>query len=220
MSSSIEEIINNMERYIDENAKPATFSPNKIVINRDKLEDFITDLKQTTPEELKRYQKIINNRDAIIADAKAKADEIINQTNVEKNKLHSEHEIMQQAYAQANQVVLVATKNAQELLDKAQTEANEVRMQAIQYTDGLLESIQAMLETSIETTRTRDEAFLGKLNGVLTQVVENRSELSGSNNEEESPKDSPYPASEPEKKAEETEDKVPEINVSENLFKN
>lgn len=219
MSSSIEEIINEMERYIDENAKPATFSPNKIVINRDRLEDFITDLKQTTPEELRRYQKIINNRDAIIADAKAKADDIINKTNVEKNKLLSEHEIMQQAYAQANQVVLVATKNAQELLDKAQTEANEVKMQAIQYTDGLLESIQAMLETSIETTRTRDEAFLGKLNGVLTQVVENRSELSGSNNNDSNQENAAV-APEPEKKAEKEEDKVPEINVSENLFKN
>ena len=38
MASRIEDIINEIERYIDEESKPAAFSTNKIIINRDDLD--------------------------------------------------------------------------------------------------------------------------------------------------------------------------------------
>ena len=72
-----------------------------------------------TPDEIKRYQKIIANRDAILADAKAKADAMIEEAQVQTTELVSEHEIMQQAYAQANEIVTQATSQAQEILDNA-----------------------------------------------------------------------------------------------------
>ena len=43
------------------------------------------------------------------AHAQAKADQIIAQAQVQTNELVSEHQIMQQAYAQANEVVMIAT---------------------------------------------------------------------------------------------------------------
>ena len=58
MASSIEQIILDMEKFIDEESKPATFSSTKIVINRDDLYAFIEELKATTPKELRRYQQI------------------------------------------------------------------------------------------------------------------------------------------------------------------
>lgn len=45
---------------------------------------------------------------------------------------------MQQAYAQANEVVMIATKQAQEILDNATNDANNIRMGAMQYTDDIL----------------------------------------------------------------------------------
>ena len=56
-----------------------------------------------TPEEIKRYQKIISNKEAILNDAKQKAQELINDATIQTNELISEHQIMQQAYAQALQ---------------------------------------------------------------------------------------------------------------------
>ncbi len=49
--------------------------------------------------------------------------------------LYSEHEIMQQAYAQANDTINAANKQAQEILDSATQDANSIRLSAITYTD-------------------------------------------------------------------------------------
>ena len=118
MASRIEEIIEEIEDYID-SCKPSAFSSSKIVVNRDELEGLLEELRTKTPDEIKRYQKIISNKEAILADAQSKADAIIAQAQIQTNELVSEHQIMQQAYAQANEVVMIATKNAQEMLDKA-----------------------------------------------------------------------------------------------------
>lgn len=48
-----------------------------------------------TPDEIKRYQKIISNKEAILNDAKAKAEALINEATVHTNELINEHEIMQ-----------------------------------------------------------------------------------------------------------------------------
>ena len=96
MSSRMEQIIEEIEEYID-NCKYQPLSSTKIVVNKDELEELLTELKMKTPEEIKRYQKIISNKEAILADAQAKADQIIAQAQVQTNELVSEHQIMQQA---------------------------------------------------------------------------------------------------------------------------
>ena len=121
MSSRMEQIIEEIEEYID-NCKYQPLSSTKIVVNKDELEELLTELKMKTPEEIKRYQKIISNKEAILADAQAKADAIIAQAQVQTSELVSEHQIMQQAYAQANEVVMIATKQAQE--DRKSTRLN------------------------------------------------------------------------------------------------
>ena len=61
MSSKIEQIIDEIEEYID-NCKPHNFSSSKIVVNRDEIDELLTELRMKTPEEIKRYQKIISNQ--------------------------------------------------------------------------------------------------------------------------------------------------------------
>ena len=109
MSSRIEQIIDEIEDYI-ENCKYQPLSNTKIVVNKDELEDLLSELRRKTPDEIKRYQKVISNQERILADAQAKADAIIAQAEVQTTALISEHQIMQQAYAQANEVVLIATR--------------------------------------------------------------------------------------------------------------
>lgn len=176
MSSRMEQIIEEIEEYID-NCKFQPLSNTKIVVNKDELEELLTELKMKTPEEIKRYQKIISNKEAILADAQAKADAIIAQAQVQTNELVSEHQIMQQAYAQANEVVMIATKQAQEILDNATNDANNIRMAAIEYTDNSLKSVEDILTRSISNYKTRYEGLLNSLQESLDVVVANRSEL-------------------------------------------
>ena len=110
--SRIEQLISDMEAYID-SCKYVRFSSNKIAVDKDQLEDMLAELRLRTPEEVKKYQRILSNTDAIIADAKEKADAIINQAQIHTSELIDQHEIMQQAYEKANKMIEEATVQAQ-----------------------------------------------------------------------------------------------------------
>ena len=136
MSSRIEQLIDEIETYID-NCKYQPFSNTKIIVDKEEIDELLRELRMKTPDEIKRYQKIISNKEAILNDARAKAEALINDATIHTNELINEHEIMQQAYAQANEVVTMATKQAQDILDNATIEANNMRSAAMQYTDGI-----------------------------------------------------------------------------------
>ena len=81
MSSRIEQIIEEIEEYID-SCKFQPLSTTKIIVNKDQMDELLRELRMKTPDEIKRYQKIISNKEAILADAQAKADAIIAQAQV------------------------------------------------------------------------------------------------------------------------------------------
>ena len=137
MSSRIEQLIDELEEYI-ESCKPKFMSNSEIIVNKEEIDELLRELRMRTPEEIKRYQKIISNKEAILNDARAKAQALIDEATVHTNELISEHEIMQQAYAQANGIVATAANQAREILDKATMEANELRTQASQYMESRL----------------------------------------------------------------------------------
>ena len=73
MSSRIEQIIEEIEEYVD-SCKYQPLSTTKIVVNKEEIEELLRELRLKTPDEIKRYQKIISNKDAILEDAQPKAD--------------------------------------------------------------------------------------------------------------------------------------------------
>lgn len=176
MSSRIEQIIEEIEEYID-SCKFQPLSTTKIIVNKDQLDELLRELRMKTPDEIKRYQKIIANKDAILADAQAKADNMIEEAHIQTNELVSEHEIMQQAYAQANEVVMIATKQAQEILDNATNDANNIRMGAMQYTDDILRNLENTISHSMDAAKARHDAYVSSLQGFLDVVTANRAEL-------------------------------------------
>lgn len=218
MASGIEEIIEEIEEYVDE-CKPSAFSPSKIIVNRDELESLLEELRTKTPEEIKRYQKIISNKEAILADAQNKADVIIAQAQIQTNELVSEHQIMQQAYAKANEIIMLATKNAQDMLDKATEDANSIRMGAITYTDDLLNTIESVISNSMETTQARTETFMQTMQGYLDIVVSNRQELVPQEVAQPEPSvKQPQPVEPQETEEAASDDNVPALDIPESFF--
>lgn len=178
--SRIEQLISDIEAYID-NCKFQTFSSTKIIVDKDQIEDMLSELRLKTPDEIKKYQKILSNKEAIISDAKEQAEAILNQAQIQTEELINEHEIMQQAYAQANQLVDQATKQAQAILDNATEDANNIRMGAVRYTDEMLEKLQYIIEHSIKDNREKYNSLLTDLEKVLAVVNNNRNELRADN---------------------------------------
>lgn len=177
MSSRIEQIIEEIEEYIDKDCKFQPLSSTKIIVNKEHLDELLRELRMKTPDEIKRYQKIISNRDAILADAKAKADAMIEEAQVQTTELVSEHEIMQQAYAQANETIANANKQAQQILDEATMDANNIRLSAISYTDDMMANMEQILATAINESGEKYKNYLTSIQSCYDVVRQNRSEL-------------------------------------------
>ncbi|MFP3155581.1 ATPase [Lachnospiraceae bacterium ZAX-1] len=176
MSSRIEQIIEEIEEYIN-NCKYQTLSNTKIIVNKEEIDELLTELRMKTPDEIKRYQKIISNQEAILANAKQKADEIVAKAQIHTTELINEHEIIQQAYAQAEEIVMAATAQAQGIVDNAVVDANSFRFGAIQYTDDMLKNLEGIIGHSMETTKARTESMLNALQSCYETINNNRNEL-------------------------------------------
>lgn len=172
MASRIEQIIDDIEEYID-GCKSQTLHPENIIVNRENIEELLTELRTKTPKEIERYQKIISQKEAILADAQTKADSIIEKAQIKEDQLISEHQIMQQAYAQAGEVVDAAQAQAQAIVDNATNEANAIKIGAMQYTDELLRN----MENAITAAKTYNESYLSTLQNILDTVSANRAQL-------------------------------------------
>ena len=164
MSSRIEQLIDEIEDYID-NCKPHAFNNNKIIVNKEEIDELLRDLRMKTPDEIKRYQKIISNKEAILNDAREKAEALINEATVHTTELINEQEIMRQAYEQAQEIVELATRQAQEMAS------------AIQYTDEMLANVENILSHSIDITAAKYEGLINSLTDCYNIVTANRSEL-------------------------------------------
>ena len=203
--SRIETNIEEIEQYLD-NCKYSPLSNTKIVVNRDELLELIDNLKRNIPDEIKKYQRIISNRDAILRDAQDKAEEMIKKANEMTSKLVSEHEVMQQAYKEANIVIENATVEAGKIIDSATAQANAVKEAAVSYTDDSLAMIQNILSDALEGITVNYDGIKRALDSSLEVTIENRKALASQNQDISLP--------EGEEEEENTQEAVPEISES------
>ncbi|MDO5520254.1 MAG: ATPase [bacterium] len=175
-ASRIEQLIEDIYDYV-EGCKNAPLSSTKVIVPKDELYDLLDELRLRTPDEIKRYQKIINNRDAIISDAEVKAATMLAEAQEKTNNLISEHEIMQQAYAQANQIVEEAQAQANQILASANNDAEAIRTGSLSYSDDMLGVVESILSTALEESKTRFTTLLSSMEENLNIVKANKKEL-------------------------------------------
>ena len=176
MASRFEQIIEEIEDYIDE-CKYVPLSNTKIQVDKERLFDLLGDLRNKTPDEVKRYQKIISNKEAILTDAREKADALLSETRAKTDQMLSEHEIMQAAYAQARAVIEDANAKAQQIVDEATIEANSVKQAAMTYTDESLENLQNIITHAIATADAKYGSLIEQLRESEAVINHDRSVL-------------------------------------------
>lgn len=178
-ASKIEQIIDEIYDFL-EGCKVKAFSLNQIIVPRDEMYDLLDELRLRIPDEIKRYQKIIAQRDAIMEAAQNDADQMIKEAKQRMDALLSEHEIMQQAYAHANATMEEAANRANEMISQAQQDADEIRSGALAYADSLMENIEDLLSQAYSASKMQYEGVVGCLKENLDVLAENRAELSRS----------------------------------------
>lgn len=175
--SKIEQLISEIEMYLD-SCKVQSFSGGKkIIVEKDVIDEMLAELRMQTPEEIRKYQKIISNKDAILADAQSKADSIIDNATKQTEQIVSEHEIMIQAHQQASAMLNEAQAHAQQILDQAVTDANAIRGGAVAYTDNELAMLQNLIDNALSDTESRYASFMHQLREHKEVITSNRAQL-------------------------------------------
>lgn len=177
MSSRIEQIIDDIDEFI-ESCKFQPLSSTKIIVNKDEIDEYLRELRLKTPDEIKRYQKIISNKDAILQDAQAKADKLIAEATERTQKMVEESEVMQQANEQAKDLLDRTNQQAQQILDNATSDANNIRMGALSYTDEMLANLEKIMSHTIDSAGTKYNNFINSIQSCYDIVNKNRRELS------------------------------------------
>ena len=177
MNSRIEQIISDIEEYI-ESCKYQPLSTTKIVVNKEEIEELLRELRLKTPDEIKRYQKVISNKDNILADAQKKAEEITARAERSAQEMVNQHEIMQKAYAQATATLNEAQSKANQMIQDASREAEGIRLSAFSYTDELLANIEVILGQALDDAGGKYRATMDAFSQIMETVRSNRNELS------------------------------------------
>lgn len=176
MSSKIEQVIGEIEDFIAD-CKYQAFSNTNIIVDKERMDELLRDLRMRTPDEIKRYQKIISNKEAILQDAREKADAMLSMAQAETDRMVDENVVMQQAYAQAGEVVKQATEQAQQIVDMATVEANNIRQSAMEYTFGQLSMMQEIINQSIGVAESKYGELVMQLKECEAVIAQNRSQL-------------------------------------------
>ncbi len=181
--NKFETMIDEIESYLN-TCKSAKLSKNHIMVEKAVLESMLRELRLAAPNEIKKYQAVINNKEAILSDARKQAHDLINEAKTHRNELIDEHEVMRQAYEQANEVVKSAAGQAQELverasgeLDRAKQEATNLQLLAVNYTDQLLQESEALIQKSIDAISKHNEQLNSELAALCETVRFNRTQL-------------------------------------------
>lgn len=119
---------------------------NNVIINEDKILDIIDQMRVTVPEEMRKAQQVLSQRDRIMAQAQEEANRTLALAREKSESLMERDSIVQAAKVQAN-----------EIISKAQADAERSRRDADKYV------IDALLKVEYELERMLNQAR----NGIL-----------------------------------------------------
>ncbi len=176
MESQIFGVIDEMEEYIS-NCKGKMFSSTEIICNRDKMEEFLRELRRKAPEEIEQCRKVIARKEAIYSDAKEKAEKLMNETMVQSDELVSQNQIMRRAYTQADEVIVMAKNQAQSIVDNATSEANEIRNATTRYMEDVMIYLENFLDSSIKDIDDNYSKLLSTVNAYAERIRSDHMQL-------------------------------------------
>lgn len=152
------ELLDELEDIIDKGAS-VPFS-GRCILEKDELLDVLQEIKLKLPDDLKQAKWVKEERQRILQEAQAEADNLIKTAEDKIIAMVNENEITKKAIVQGNQIIENARSNAQQVSDSSYN-----------YADNLLETVEKVVMTSMKD-----------LEQCINIVRNNRSEMRNSGN--------------------------------------
>ena len=129
-------LVNKLEELFSQ-GRSFPFTHN-VMINEDQMIDLIDQMRISIPEEIKRSQQILAQRDRILAQAKDEHDRMLEIANEKREQLISAHEIS-----------VEATNRAKQIISQAQPVAEVIKQEADKYALECLKKLEIEMERSM-----------------------------------------------------------------------
>ena len=139
-SYSIEELIEMLEDILSE----ATRVPfgKKSMVDVDRMSEVITDMRMTLPMEIQQAQKVVMDKNRIIAEAKTEAESIIRKAEQRRAELLDESDLVREA-----------RRRATEMVSAEQNHCTDLRASTNEYVDKMLRRIEELLATDLNNLK-------------------------------------------------------------------
>ena len=133
-------LIDRLEELLNQ-SRPFPFTHN-VMIDEDRMLDIIDQMRVAIPEEIKKAQQVLNQRDRILAQAQEEANRTISIAREKQDQMVDRDSIVQAAHAKAN-----------EILALAQIERSNSRQEADEYALETLRRLEIELERFLNQVR-------------------------------------------------------------------
>ena len=150
-----------------ENSKSAPFS-NKISIDKEQIFDLMSEIRMNLPIEMRQAQRIIEDHDKIIAEAKSKAEHIVREGEARAQELADEHEVYK-----------IAVEQAKQLMEETKKSARDMRLSAVDYADEILSKTENAIRESMSSLNQQCRVIEDSFSDTIEVLYSNRQELRG-----------------------------------------
>jgi len=133
-------LIDRLEELLNQ-SRPFPFTHN-VIIDEDRMLDIIDQMRVAIPEEIKKAQQVMNQRDRILAQAQEEANRTITIAREKLDQLVERDAIVQAAHAKAGEVLAMA-----------QVERESTRKEADEYALDTLRRLEMELERFLNQVR-------------------------------------------------------------------
>ncbi|MDR1643382.1 MAG: ATPase [Clostridiales bacterium] len=166
---SILEYLEMLEDFI-ENSRPIPFS-SKVSVDREKIYDIIREIRLNLPNEIRQAQRIIEEHDKIINDAKIKASGVIKEAEGTAKMMTNSHEIFKRA-----------TEQAERAVEETKKSARDMRLNAMDYADEILAKTEKTIQEAMTNIDQQHQLLADYFTTTMDVLYSNRQELRNGKN--------------------------------------
>ncbi len=134
------QMIDRLEELLNE-SRPLPFTHN-VIVDEDRMLDLIDQMRVSIPEEVKKAQQLLAQRDRLIAQAQEEANRKVNLASDRASELVERDQVVQAAYTQAEQIKT-----------QAHLDGDAIRRDADQYVLETLRNLEMEMERAITQVR-------------------------------------------------------------------
>jgi cell division septum initiation protein DivIVA len=134
------QMIDRLEELLNE-SRPLPFTRN-VIVDEDRMLDLIDQMRVSIPEEVKKAQQIIAQRDRLLAQAQEESNRTIAIAREKSDQLVERDQIVQAAYVQADQIKA-----------QAEADAKTIRQEADMYVIDTLRNLEMEMERALNQIR-------------------------------------------------------------------